>query len=86
MLFKRAQYQQIIDRLNEDSLRIQVLVGPRQVGKTTLIGQVCEAISQPYDSFSADDVASANQDWIAQIWENTRLKMKAQGLTEYILV
>jgi len=86
MQFKRAQYQQLIDRLSEESLRIQVIVGPRQVGKTTLIEQVLKSISLPYASFSADDVVSANQDWIARLWEDTRLKMKARGVGEYLLV
>ena len=41
---------------------MQVIVGPRQVGKSTLIGQVLEVCNMPYDSYSADDVVGASAD------------------------
>ena len=44
---------------------MQVIVGPRQVGKSTLIGQVLEVCNMPYDSYSADDVVGASADWLA---------------------
>ena len=60
MEYKRAQYSEVMARINEPRSKMQVIVGPRQVGKSTLIGQVLEACELPYDSYSADDVALSN--------------------------
>lgn len=79
MNFKRQQFNEIQDRINEPRSKIQVIVGPRQVGKSTLIGQVLDECSFPYASYSADDVAGADVNWLAQIWETQRLKMEIQG-------
>ena len=39
-MFKRAEYQTIKDRLEESRKFIQVVMGPRQVGKSTLLQQM----------------------------------------------
>lgn len=39
-MYKRAQYQTIIKRLKEPRHFLQVVLGPRQVGKTTVVKQV----------------------------------------------
>ena len=39
-MFQRIHFQTLTKRLAEPRLFIQVLVGPRQVGKTTLVGQL----------------------------------------------
>lgn len=86
MNFKRQQFNEIQDRINEPRSKIQVIVGPRQVGKSTLIGQVLDECSFPYASYSADDVAGADVNWLAQIWETQRLKMEIQGESKRLLV
>lgn len=86
MSYKRAQLKTVFSRINEPRGKIQVIVGPRQVGKTTLIGQVLEECSLPYDRFSADDVAGANADWLAQVWEACRMKMIVQANPKRLLV
>ena len=53
---------------------MQVIVGPRQVGKSTLIGQVLEVCNMPYDSYSADDVVGASADWLAGVWQTARMR------------
>ena len=67
MGFKRFQYTEILERINEPRGKMQVIVGPRQVGKTTLVGQVLEECTLPYDSYSADDVTGVSADWLAQV-------------------
>ena len=44
MPYQRPQFQTLFSRLAEPRRFIQVVAGPRQVGKTTLVQQVCEAI------------------------------------------
>lgn len=86
MVFRRPQFEVVKARINEPRGKMQVLVGPRQVGKSTLIGQVLEECDMPYESCSADDVANAGADWLAQVWEAQRLKMMARGEQRRLLV
>jgi uncharacterized protein len=51
MQFIRAQSQVLSSRLAEPVIRIQIVAGPRQVGKSTLVRQTL-------DSWSADDFTS----------------------------
>lgn len=41
MSYKRSLYNVLRSRLLEPPLRIQIVAGPRQTGKTTLVNQVC---------------------------------------------
>ena len=86
MSYKRLQFSEIQSRINEPRSKIQVLVGPRQVGKSTLIGQVLDECTIPYESYSADDVVNVDANWLAQIWEMQRLKMEARGENKRLLV
>ncbi|MBI5277363.1 MAG: ATP-binding protein [Burkholderiales bacterium] len=60
---------------------MQVVAGPRQVGKTTLVQGVVEASALPYRFASADEPALRGPEWIAQQWEAARLECgpAAQG-------
>ncbi|HEU0227041.1 MAG TPA: ATP-binding protein [Arachidicoccus soli] len=85
-MYERVHLQTLIKRINEARKHIQVLVGPRQVGKTTLITQLTKKITLPYLFESADAIASANVVWIEQIWETARLRMQQINATEFLLV
>ena len=84
--YKRAQYSEVMARINEPRSKMQVIVGPRQVGKSTLISQVLEACELPYDSYSADDVVGASADWLAGIWQTARMRMDMRGEGKRLLV
>lgn len=86
MSYRRLQYNEIKSRINEPRSRIQVVVGPRQVGKSTLIGQILEECTFPYEIYSADDIVNADANWLMQIWETQRLKMETAGETKRLLV
>lgn len=86
MSYKREQIKDILSRIDEQRGKLQVIVGPRQVGKTTLMGQVLEECTLPYDSYSADDVTGVSADWLAQVWETARMKMLVQGNIRRLLV
>lgn len=85
-MFVRSEYQIVKSRLEEPRTFIQVIAGPRQVGKSTLVGQVLETISLPFNSYSADDEPNATQNWITDIWETIRNLMDIRGEKEHILV
>lgn len=61
-------------------------MGPRQVGKTTLIAQLTEAINFPHAFASADAVPASNPVWLEQQWEAARLIMDTQDAAEFLLV
>ena len=65
---------------------IQVISGPRQVGKSTLIEQVLERITVPYNSYSADAELHADQAWISNVWDAARNEMDFHKESERILV
>lgn len=75
-MFQRPLYRNLLRRLEEPRRFIQVLAGPRQTGKTTLIRQVLESISLPYHYASADAQFSAGQTWIEQQWELGRMQLR----------
>jgi predicted AAA+ superfamily ATPase len=85
-MIERTQLQEITKRVSEPRGFIQVLMGPRQVGKTTMVSQMLKKISIPWMYESADAVAAANAGWIEQVWETARLKMKIGSAGEFVLV
>ena len=63
-------------RLREPRRFIQVVAGPRQVGKTTLVQQVVEDLGRPVVFASADEPTLRGPGWLAQQWERARLKAR----------
>lgn len=86
MEYKRPQFAEVLDRMNEPRTFIQVLAGPRQVGKSTLIDQVLAECQIPHYLYNADGVDENDTDWIRRIWETTRTLMDTRQQTEAVLV
>ncbi|HEY4111906.1 ATP-binding protein [Puia sp.] len=84
--FERFHLQQIITRSQEPRRFLQVIFGPRQVGKTTLVSQLLEKKKTPNYFISADAVPASNTVWLEQQWEVARLKMDQQQANEFLLV
>ena len=85
-MFKRAQYIELESRLGEPRSRIQVISGPRQVGKSTMVKQVLQETSIAYTLVSADDVSHSDTGWISEVWDTARARMKMSSAEEYLLV
>ncbi|MDR0864279.1 MAG: ATP-binding protein [Candidatus Symbiothrix sp.] len=86
MAFQRAVLQDIIERVSEPRKFIQVLVGPRQVGKTTLIRQLLEKTSIAHHFVTADDLYVADNTWIRREWSNARLQLQQTGSKEILFI
>ena len=84
--YKRRQFNTVLSRISEQRDRIQVLSGPRQVGKSTLMDQVLEVVTIPHTLQKADSVNPDDTNWIHRIWESVRLTMRSQGQNEHLLV
>lgn len=65
---------------------IQIIMGPRQVGKSTLMKQVLNALDIPFVFYPADAVPATQLSWISDCWNAARAKMRVEGLGELILV
>ncbi len=85
-MYERSYLKQVKSRIEEPRKFIQVILGPRQVGKTTMVNQLLSQLSISYVSESADAISATNSAWLMQAWETARLKMKASGASEYLLV
>ncbi len=72
-MYKRPFYQKVMQRLEEPRAFMQVLAGPRQVGKSTLAHQVKDSLSFPSYYASTDGSSSYGSAWIAEQWEVGRL-------------
>lgn len=73
-MFRRTQYKTLQERIKEPRRYIQVIAGPRQVGKTTLALQCMEHSGMEYHFSSADESMEMNPVWIDQQWETARIK------------
>ncbi len=85
-MFVRSEYQEVKKRLEEQRMFIQVIAGPRQVGKSTLVEQVLGSITLPYSSYSADNELNVTRAWISNVWDAARNEMTVRHETEHILV
>ena len=86
MDYKRTQFNEVSERMGEPRRFIQVLAGPRQVGKSTLMDQVLAECTLPHYLFNADGVDEDDADWIRRVWESVRTQMDTNHQTEAVLV
>jgi predicted AAA+ superfamily ATPase len=75
-MYTRPIYQTILKRLQEPKGFIQVLAGPRQVGKTTIASQITNSKLLVTHYASADEPVLKDSSWIEQQWELGRLRAK----------
>lgn len=85
-MYKRAEYQTIKNRLEEKRKFIQVVMGPRQVGKSTVVKQVVQDLTIPYQLFSADNVPASNSAWVSNCWAAVRSLKQNKGFESIILI
>ena len=85
-MFERLYLKSVKSRIEESRKFIQVILGPRQVGKTTMVTQLLSQISIPNLYESADAISATNSAWLMQVWESARLRLKASEAPEFLLV
>ena len=85
-MYKRSQYNVLLRRLAEKRKFIQVIMGPRQVGKSTLMKQVVTSQDIPFLFYTADAVPASGFAWISNCWEAARVKIKVENLPQLILI
>ena len=75
--------EQLTERIGDQRNFIQVVTGLRQVGKTTMVLQLLKNSNLGNTYESADGILNSNAEWIVQVWETARLKMKLTLATDY---
>lgn len=71
--FRRNRiFSELLSRLEESTERIQVVSGPRQVGKTTVVRQALRETDSPAHYASADDPTLRDATWLEAQWEQGR--------------
>lgn len=83
--FQRPQGAVLAGRLAEPRRFIQVVAGPRQVGKSTLVQQVSRELAPTVRYASADEPTLRGSDWIAQQWEVARVAARDGGAVGAVL-
>ncbi len=78
-MFKRQQHSILLDRLKEPRRYIQIISGPRQTGKTTMVNQVLESVSMPGHYVSFDNPNLRGVIGLDQQWETARFKSQSAG-------
>ena len=85
-MYQRPILQETKKRINEPRKFIQVLVGPRQVGKTTLIKQLLQETDVLNHFVTADDLYTVDSTWIRREWDNVRLQMRQENTKEALII
>src|SRR5580658_2168931 len=73
-MIRQTIHNELLKRLKEKRRFVQVLAGPRQVGKTTVVRQVMAASKIPAHYASADEPSLRDRTWLEQQWDIARLK------------
>jgi len=86
-MFERVHKKLLMNRIKDESRKfIQVVYGPRQVGKTTMVTQFLKDYPSPWHYASADQIISDRNTWISVQWESARLKINLEKAEEGLLV
>ncbi len=85
MTFERPIVAEILEAIERRLPLLQVMVGPRQVGKTTAAGQVEKRLGWPSVVASADAALPHPPEWIETQWRLARAKA-ASGRVRVLLV
>lgn len=84
-MIRQTIHNELLKRLKEKRRFVQVLAGPRQVGKTTVVRQVMEEAKIPAQYASADEPTLRDRTWLEQQWDIARIKA-GEGKTGALLV
>ena len=79
-MFRRTLSTELETRLTEPRKFMQIVMGPRQTGKTTAVKQALDSLGIPHVVFDAGSARVSPLDRIAIEWEQARLLAKREGM------
>ncbi len=84
-MYQRSAYQALRQKLLKPRLFLQIISGPRQVGKTTLVQQVLDGLPSAYLYASADEPGLLDYTWIEAQWNIARKKINNKKAAVLVL-
>ena len=84
--FRRAAFGSLLERVREPRRHIQVVAGPRQVGKSTLVRQVAAEAGLAVHLASADDPGIQDRAWLDAQWQVGRVLARTRADGRALLV
>ena len=84
-IFRRPFLRELQEAMRKNVPVFHALVGPRQVGKTTMAKQLAEEFGMPFVYASADSPLPPGPEWIESQWSLARLKQRESGSVLLIL-
>jgi signal recognition particle receptor subunit beta len=81
-MMRQTLYDKLMKRLKEKRRFLQVLAGPRQVGKTTLVSQVIKASKLPAHYASADEPSMRDRTWVGDFGGCRYIRIDMLGQNE----
>jgi hypothetical protein len=86
MAYERRQVSTIVERMTEEeNPLIQVVVGPRQTGKSTILTQALARVDVPRHVVSSDEALVPSVEWLRSEWQQARNLTRA-GSSPALLV
>lgn len=86
MAFQRALVKELATAISRKPPLLQVIVGARQVGKTTAVQQLVERLAWPHVYASADAPLPPGPDWIETQWRLARLQAPGRAQTALLVL
>jgi len=77
--FERSLVPLLVSELEKKQSVFQVLIGPRQVGKTTIAHQVMDKLPFPFIYASADNPLPPGPEWIETQWRRAEVEADRAG-------
>jgi predicted AAA+ superfamily ATPase len=84
-VFARNHVSVLTTRLRERRRFLQVVAGPRQVGKTTLVQQALGRLRIPSRYVSADEPTLRDRAWLTEHWDAARIDAERAGASGSVL-
>lgn len=84
--YRRPVFETLVSRIAEPRRSMQIVFGPRQVGKTTVARQAADAAGLPTHYASADEALVFDREWITAQWELGRQFLDGAGKEGALLI
>jgi predicted AAA+ superfamily ATPase len=84
-MFQRPVIKDIEARMKQERSFIQVIAGPRQIGKTTLVLQLLDMLEVDSQYITADGAGGYGEPWLEKHWEAARQIIKSKEAGDFIL-
>jgi predicted AAA+ superfamily ATPase len=84
--YERDLVAQLTQRLQEPRRFMQVVVGPRQTGKTTAVHQALNLVDIPHRFVRASQDLPSSRDWLRREWNEARLLASSKDGKPVILI